>query len=344
MKWIPITMVALLGLSPALPAAAVDTPPGDDPRSLVFIDRERALPDEGVDMDAWREATPIGSSYRQFDLGRRLAIGLQGDPEGGDVETVTPGEEESAADSIEKKNPGRALLLSAIMPGAGELYAGKTWRAAGFFALEIASWVGAVYYAQAGDDKEKEYENFAEKHYKPSYYRSVEYAAADDPNHGNLGRYEEGPDAWETLPWQDKIQYLPENFTHELPTEHNQQYYENIGKYLTQFGYGWDDYINGRTDQQIVSDAQAMGYKWGSNGQASSARVLRYIDMRDESNQLLDRSATFFAVIMVNHVVSALHAGFTVRAMNKAAEVEPQAGRILHNDELVQTVGFRIRF
>jgi hypothetical protein len=67
--------------------------------------------------------------------------------------------------------------------------------------------------------------------------------------------------------------------------------------------------------------------------------------MRAETNDLLDRSALYFSLVMVNHVVSALDAGFTVRSHNrKLAEVEPSARRIRHNDEMVTVAGVRVRF
>ncbi len=339
MKYGNLALIALALVLAAAPVMAVETSGESSEISPVFMRGEMPALDEGVNLDEWNEASRFGTSYSQFDLNRRLAVGLQADPEDGDVETVTADEEEEDLMAMEnKKNPGRALLLSAIMPGAGELYAGKTWRAAGFFALEMAAWVGAIYYAQQGEDKETEYEKYADQHYRENIYRSVEYAAAVDATIGDPFDGEQSE--WEGLEWQDKLGYLPDNFTHDLPQERNQQYYENIGKYMTQFGYGWEDYINGRNVDDILLDAEGFGYEW----RASSPLADAYIDMRDESNKLLDRSANFFAVIMVNHVASALHAGFTVRAMNEDAKVEPELGMIRHNDERVTTAGLRIRF
>ncbi|MCB2212453.1 hypothetical protein KQI52_10115 [bacterium] len=348
MKYGNLALIALALVLAAAPVMAVETSGESSEISPVFMRGDMPALDEGVNLDEWNEASRFGTSYSQFDLNRRLAVGLQADPEDGDVETVTANEEDDDAMAMEnRKNPGRALLLSAIMPGAGELYAGKTWRAAGFFALEMAAWVGAIYYAQQGEDKETEYEKYADQHYHENYYRSVEYAAALDATIGDAWDEEDGQGAWEALDWQDKLGYLPDNFTHDLPQERNQQYYENIGKYMTQFGYGWEDYIGIDADGNLIRNTdeingQAAG--WGYIWAGSSPLANEYIDMRDESNQLLDRSATFFAVIMVNHVASALHAGFTVRAMNEDAKVEPAMGMIRHNDERVTTAGLRIRF
>jgi Family of unknown function (DUF5683) len=341
MKYGNLALLGMLMLFMAAPSFAVDTAAETSDLSPVVVRGEVPALDAEVDMDAWNEAT-MSSSYSQFDMNRRLAMGLDQDPDDGDVETVTAGDDDGMMMEENKLNPGRALLLSAIMPGAGELYAGKTWRAAGFFALEMAGWVGAIYYAQQGEDKETEYEKYGDKWYHENVYRQVEYNAALDPTVGNSGAFEGEQSEWENNDWQEKLGYLPGNFTHDLPTERTQQYYENIGKYMTQFGYGWDDFYQsiGGTAQDAVAYAGTVGYQW--DGSSPLANV--YIDMRDESNKLLDRSATFFAVIMVNHVASAMHAGFTVRAMNKSAEVEPELGSIWHNDRQVTTAGLRIRF
>ena len=252
--------------------------------------------------DALADAGPLAVSPRSFELARKLTFALQAEPDASGVEAV------AAEGDQEKLNPGRAVLLSAIIPGAGEMYAGSTIKAVFFFGLEVTSWAMAISYAQQGKDKQDEYQAFAESHYLELNYRNKEYEFAgiyrsNDPFTGTQAD-------WETLPWDQKIEFLPPNFTHELSKTHNQSYYENIGKYTTQFGFGWDDQ---------TGDDQDTPYVWDGK----SPRMEQYIDMRYDSNRLLDRSATFLMVVMANHVVSALDAGFTVRAKNrKLAEVE----------------------
>ncbi len=325
-----ITVLALLLTASAW--AGTDTATELSKRSPVFLQTENEPLDEAT-QEQWNSATPLPTSRSSFELSSRLAYAMQTDDEG-NVDPVNEDDAGAASTSsaVDKKNPGRALLLSAIMPGAGELYAGKKLRAAFFFAVEMACWYGAITFAQQGQDKESEYEAFADDHWLENVYLQKEYNAATDPSVGNEGAYPHDQAQWENEDWQEKINYLPVNFTHELPDERTQQYYESIGKYLTQFGWAWDDAT------QVA--AEGNPYQWAG----TSARVNLYIDMRDESNKLLDRSATFFSVIMVNHVVSALHAGFTVRAMNKSAEVEPQVGQVWHNDQPVAVAGLNFRF
>lgn len=271
-------------------------------------------------------AVPL--SERDFDLTKRMTFALQADTVAKGVVEAVSHDPDSAA---ERKNPGRALLLSAIMPGAGELYGGSKIKAALFFALEVGCWVGGIRYAQEGDKKTDEFEAYADVHWSEDTYRGIEYNFAQqtyDASEAFTGTQPE----WETLEWDEKIDYLPGNFTHELPTTTNQQYYESIGKYLTQFGFGWDDQLN---------DDGATPSIWDG----TSTRANLYIDMRYDANQLLDKSATFFMVIMANHVVSALDAGFSVRAKNRAiARAKVEVGARAINGIPVAFGGIKVTF
>jgi len=332
-----LTILLTLAAAPNLNAA--DVLDGSDAISPVFLDKsdyEDAA--SMLDESDWSEATPLATSIKQFDLNRKLTFNLQADDETGAVASAS-------ATAGERKNPGRALLLSAIIPGAGEMYAGSKLKAALFFAIEVGCWYGAINYAQQGADKEDEYEAFAEAHYKESYYRAVEYEAAITAiDQVPENAYEGSAGEWLHLAWEEKLRYLPPNFTHELSETHNQQYYENVGKYLTQFGWGWNDWINGRSETTVADEANSAGWNW-KNAPGTSALVYQYIDMRAESNDLLDQSANFFSLIMVNHVLSALDAGFTVRKHNRnMAEVETSVRGILYNERPVATAGISVRF
>ena len=86
-----------------------------------------------------------------------------------------------------------------------------------------------------------------------------------------------------------KIHYIPDRgFTHELPTEtdrnandsDDQQYYEMIGKYIGQFGFGWDEYMG-----QPEFPADDPTTPWFDGIRQYS---IDYMDMRYDSNQLLE--------------------------------------------------------
>ncbi len=46
--------------------------------------------------------------------------------------------------------PGKALLLSAILPGAGQYYARNPLMAAAFLAIEVGAWAGVAIYHGGG--------------------------------------------------------------------------------------------------------------------------------------------------------------------------------------------------
>jgi len=234
-----------------------------------------------------------------------------------------------AARNPDDLKPGKALLLSAMLPGAGEYYAGKKLRAAAFFALEVAAWTGVIYYYNQGMDKDKEFKEYADAHFYRQVYRDKEYELALNPQFGDSGAYTGTQGEWDEQGWDYKIHFLPDRgFTHELPSDQernsnrsmDQQYYEMIGKYIHQFGFGWDDVflgVPGAVTGFIGDVAETPEY---DNQSGAARKSALYMDMRYDSNQLLDRSALAMQIVMLNHVASALHSSFTVRAMKMKAK------------------------
>ena len=96
---------------------------------------------------------------------------------------------------------------------------------------------------------------FADSHWDESAYRQVEYDFAIDPN---AHEHFDGTQAtWESLTWIEKINYLPDNFTQELPLTHTDTFYNRIGNYPAQFGFGWDDAAGDQTDTPFVWDGSS---------------------------------------------------------------------------------------
>jgi hypothetical protein len=254
---------------------------------------------------------PLQFYTPKFELTQRLTEGYDATSE---VTTTT-----------ERKLPGRALLLSAVLPGMGQFYAGSWITGVGFLALEAAGWTTFAYYQIQGKDKEKEFEAFADQHWDRDPYWDAVQTIADD--NGWTGGSVEQAD------WSQLIQYLPINFTHDLPPTNTQQYYEMIGKYLSQFGFGWDDAT------LDVDSTQAF------DGHFSHSYPYRYEDLRYESNQLLDYANIAVEVVLVNHVISALHAGFLVELHNeRTVETSLNLERKLFNGEPVTMAGVKVQW
>jgi len=254
---------------------------------------------------------PLEFYTPKFQLTQRLTEGFDASSE------VTP--------TTTKKLPGRAMLLSAVIPGMGQFYAGAKLRGAIFLALEAAGWTTFAVYQTQGKNKENEYQDFADDHWsREDYWDAVEeIAVANDWNGGPV----------QNASWEVLLDYLPINFTHELPSSNTQQYYEMIGKYLTQFGFGWSD---------AIGDIDSTQYY---DGGFASNHPGRYNDLRYDSNQLLDHATVALEVVLVNHVISALDAAFLVRRQNKrAVETSLNVEEKLFNDQPVAMAGIKIRW
>ncbi len=118
---------------------------------------------------------------------------------------------EPAYQGAPAKSRKLAFLLSAVVPGAGEIYAGA-WRGLAFSGLEVGLWTMWASWRGKGNDIEKDYEAFADEHWNEGEYR-----------------------VWEATRDTSRL-------THRLPDTKTQQYYEMIGKY-EQFVRGWDDVL-----------------------------------------------------------------------------------------------------
>lgn len=280
-----------------------------------------------------------------------------------------PAFEETTSVEIEGKLiPGKAVLLSAILPGAGQYYAKNPIMAAAFLALEIGAWAGVAIYHKEGMDKEDEYLAYADRwwtYYDEGSFSST-YASAqsnptdeftyleyefwvaktegNDARSGNwLGELfgSETEEGWQDLTWEEKLEYLPsDGFTHEIdPHTKDQQYYEMVGKY-DQFGAGWPDAYDAEDNPFIEV------WKWSTFNQVRE----NYLNMRKDSNDALDMSKNFAMVVLGNHLLSAVHAGLSVTWHNRklareqsvegAFNLEPKK----YNNELVTMGVFCIRF
>ncbi len=249
-----------------------------------------------------------------------------------------------AADSATLGNPnkpnvGKALLLSAILPGTGQLYLGETVKGYIFLGVEAAAWVFAINYTVQGNNADRDFKHYVDANWHEDWYRSTEYSFAimdtlptRQSGTAFTGQYSQ----WQGLSWDEKSQYLPSNFTHELPSSHNQQYYEMVGKYMTQFGYGWGDtHPNGAPNYDSTN-----GIWNGTSPEAS-----HYEDMRYTSNKLLKMGNNFMMLATLNHVLSVTDMIITLHSMHDkqvstTLRIEPRT----INNEVVNMSTFRVTF
>jgi len=241
-----------------------------------------------------------------------------------------------ASDSFDfdyEKSPGRAFLMSAILPGAGEFYAGAKWRALAFASVEVFSWLMYFNRKNKGDQLETDYIAYADDYWKLSQlyqngasgYQMTGLTGQHGDSFGSHSIYLE----YEDGEYEGNAMYLDtalvgwESFilSGELQPVRTRDYYENIGKY-DQFSGGWDDFTNFNS----VSDSVVSMSDLRDN----------YLTQRKESNDALKMATNFATVIMFNHLISAFHA--QIAAKNYSSE---EADRVSWNMGLVTDIRFK---
>jgi hypothetical protein len=207
-------------------------------------------------------------------------------------------EEAEAAPSAgagQVKSIKKALLMSAVLPGSGEIYAGSYLKGAAFLALEAAGWTAWAVYRGKGQDLEDEFHVYADTYWsEEDYWDWIYHHAAKDPEFTGAGR----GDIESLRDWEH------DNFSHGLHRQKDQQYYEMIGKY-DQFQYGWDDFDKDLIDKN-VKEMKSL----------RTDRRLDYEEKRDDSNRAFKTATTGMTLVLLNHIASALDAAFTVRRYN----------------------------
>jgi hypothetical protein len=200
------------------------------------------------------------------------------------------------------------VLLSALVPGAGEIYLGHWKRGVPLVAVDVATWIFFGHFRSEGSDLRDQYEAFADAHW---------FYSGDTNGNGTI-------DFGETPGWQENLrQYYdgqsgpeydfydpssPYNCTCPyIPKEEDaQHYYENIGKYLYYYP-GWDDWAwNG---DPATSDSQA--------------HRLQYASMRQESNDNYDNATSMVVVAMLTRLGSVVQSALLVRNQQKQLQLRP---------------------
>ncbi|OGU78928.1 MAG: hypothetical protein A2254_01635, partial [Ignavibacteria bacterium RIFOXYA2_FULL_35_9] len=238
----------------------------------------------------------------------------------------------------ERKSPFLGGIMSLVVPGAGEIYAGEYWKAGIFIAIEAAMITTAIIYDKKGDDKTAEFENYANQNWSAKNYAdwSLKYLKENiDPSvdieyYRGIVFNSDGSVNWSGLNELERKlgKYQNVGYSHTLAPFGDQQYYEMIGKY-PQFSHGWNDSIFKDTDYHILSP-----------------NFKSYSTMRGKANDLYNVASTAVIGIYVNHFLSALDAAWSVAnynselAMKMRIEQMNLTGRI----ELVPTLNFSLSF
>jgi len=237
------------------------------------------------------------------------------------------------SDETEEKSAMRAALYSAVIPGAGQYYAGSIWKTVLFAGLEIAGWTIFIVNTSKGDKQESQMEDYADIHWSERKYWSYLYYKAKDAGKIDPDKYlvdeneiliDYDADVIKDLrPLETALGY-----THRLPETKTQQYYEMIVKYLTQFGNAW-------------GDANFNDYYYG-NTNKMTPQMFAYRDMRNDMNDYYDVASTASNIILINHVLSALDAAWTASRYNREITMKIRSYNKRYFDENIQMFGISL--
>ena len=246
------------------------------------------------------------------------------------------------------RNVLMAFGMSAVAPGAGQIYNRQWVKAAVAIGLEAALVAGYFVFRSRGQDGEAAYKAYAHQFWDPAQYATwlndyVDYLELEhgaeidaDPVPIPTGIDFTSPESWSADDRQmaraffnqirgveDNV-YHPEtgaSFSHKLPYFGEQQYYELIGKYF-QFAPGWVDYPTWREAGEftLAIDPEYTGP--GGSKPNIRGRFLEYAADHADANTFLRRASRISAILVLNHLVSAIDAAITSKLHNDSLSAD----------------------
>lgn len=208
-----------------------------------------------------------------------------------------------------EKSPVLGGVLSAIVPGAGEFYSKSYIKAAIFLALEAGLWIGYSVFQNKSKDQEAYYKGIADgpngwsvRKYA-TWLRDQAGATGVNPNESDLNVLRNQINAFEST-----------KFSHQLPAYGSQQYYELIGKYQN-FVPGWSDASANISATVNYSDPN-------SYVNVKTPLFNSYSFDRQKANDYYNTSTRFITGVIVNHVLSAADAVWSVHMFNSNLKVK----------------------
>ena len=247
------------------------------------------------------------------------------------------------------RSPRKALFMSLVIPGSGQLYVGGSTfnyaRGAAYLALEAALWGGWYYFTIYKYDKQvNKYKKFAKNHFSIGRYEAqmrdiylnqlsdeteesrfeTRYMSSredfckaiyGDAKASNC--YVKGKLFTNDKAHTDRFSVTnPQSLGQEIASQKNFYDKSNVYQLVSERSYvlGWDDVDSVALGQNLLLE-EATVESVVPLGQ--SRNQSKYRDMRNKANDYADLQVWFFCGIILNHLVSAVDAAFAANAHNK---------------------------
>ena len=255
------------------------------------------------------------------------------------IESYT-GNDSAIPNPASRKSPLLAGVLSAAVPGAGEIYSGHWLRGLAHLGIELTAWGFYFHYDNKGDEQTVRFKNYANQNWDVTkYVRWLNvYWGANISIHPDNGL-----SPWERVSWQEinAFERTIAQFSHRLEPYDTQQYYELIGKY-PQYTRGWQDsdpignFEPGENEIEAERDAYFDDI---------SEMFTFYSSKRGYANTLYARAHNAAIVVFLNHFISAFHAAYLAHRFNEAHfAVDIENRRDLYGERFVPTMRLQIEF